>query len=75
MLTLSDAAAPSADAPNCWRCRHFGMSYQRQTPYACRLMGFSSRILPAIEVLRADGVPCRGFSAKAAPAQRPSGLA
>jgi len=28
-------------------------------------MGFKSRALPAIEVLRVDGVACRGFAAKA----------
>jgi len=27
-------------------------------------MGFESRILPCIEVLRADGLPCQGFAAK-----------
>jgi hypothetical protein len=33
-------------------------------------MGFKSRALPAIEVLRADGVFCQGFEAKpAAPAK------
>jgi hypothetical protein len=29
-------------------------------------MGFKSRVLPAIEVLRADGLPCLGFSSKLA---------
>jgi hypothetical protein len=29
-------------------------------------MGFKSRALPAIEVLRVDGVACRGFAAKPA---------
>jgi hypothetical protein len=65
MRNLNDTKAPAGQAPSCWNCRHFGMSSHRQTPYACRLMGIESRILPAIEVLRADGVPCRGFVAKA----------
>jgi hypothetical protein len=34
----------------------------------CRLMGFKSRALPAIEVLRVDGVACQGFAAKEASA-------
>jgi hypothetical protein len=58
--------------PGCWQCRHFAMSYHRHTPYLCRLMGFESRILPSIEVLRADGVPCQGFVAKPPTAARPS---
>jgi hypothetical protein len=28
-------------------------------------MGFKSRNLPALEIIRADGKPCQGFTAKA----------
>ena len=51
-------------APNCWQCRHFGVSWDPKLPYLCRLMGFKSRVTPSIEVLRADGQRCRGFVAK-----------
>jgi hypothetical protein len=34
-------------------------------------MGFKSRALPAIEVLRVDGVACQGFAAKQTPAAPP----
>ena len=64
MSNPNEPRSTAGNVPSCWNCRHFGMSYHRQTPYACRLMGIESRILPAIEVLRADGVPCRGFAAK-----------
>jgi hypothetical protein len=40
------------------------VSWDPKLPYACKLMGFKSRITPALEVLRADGTPCRGFAAK-----------
>jgi hypothetical protein len=33
-------------------------------------MGFQSRVLPALEVLRADGQFCKLFLAKATPATR-----
>ncbi len=52
------------EAPNCWQCRHFAVSWDPKMPYSCRLMGFKSRILPAIEVLRADGSRCQGFMRK-----------
>lgn len=55
-------------APNCWQCRHFSVSWDPKLPYLCRLMGFKSRIVPSIEVLRADGQRCRGFLPKAMPA-------
>ena len=50
--------------PNCWGCAFFGISHNPTSPYACHLMGFQSRNLPSIEVLRADGHFCRGFSPK-----------
>jgi hypothetical protein len=50
------------------------VSWDPAKPYACRLMGFKSRVLPAIEVYRTDGNACRGFLNKpplgpAAPAE------
>lgn len=54
------------EAPNCWQCRYFAVSWDPKMPYSCRLMGFKSRILPAIEVLRADGHRCQGFMRKPA---------
>ena len=57
--------------PNCWQCRHFTISHIPSAPYACRLMGFQSRLLPSLEVLRTDGQFCRGFSPKAT-LQRPA---
>ncbi len=56
------------EAPNCWQCRHFAVSWDPKMPYSCRLMGFKSRILPAIEVLRIDGLRCQGFMRKPATA-------
>ncbi len=58
---------PTDGAPNCWQCRHFAVSWDPSMPYSCRLMGFKSRIMPAIEVLRADGTRCRGFLPKSLP--------
>lgn len=63
---MADDKTPAEHGPNCFQCRHFAVSWDPALPYSCRLMGFKSRALPAIEVLRADGVFCRGFQAKAA---------
>jgi hypothetical protein len=35
-------------------------------PYGCKLMGFRSRVIPSLEVLRTDGRFCGGFSPKPA---------
>ena len=65
-----DPAKPTltADAPNCWQCRHFAVSWDPGRPYLCRLMGFKSRVVPSLEVLRADGQRCRGYLPKPAQA-------
>lgn len=50
--------------PNCWQCQHLAITHIPSMPYACRAMGFQSRALPALEVLRADGQFCKLFMAK-----------
>ncbi len=64
--------------PNCWGCRHFQITWDTRMPYGCRLMGFKTKVLPSIEVLRADGHFCLGFEEKGSPrserAQKPKRL-
>jgi hypothetical protein len=50
--------------PNCFRCRHFAITWQIKRAYACRLMGFKSAQLPSLVVRRNSGQPCLGFEAK-----------
>ena len=63
-VPLADLRDAPSGGPNCWQCRYFGISWDTARPYSCRLMGFKSKVLPSIEVLRADGQVCRGFIAK-----------
>jgi len=56
--------AEQGQRPDCWRCHYFRISWKPNAPYTCALMGFSSRALPCIEVLRADGRLCQGFVVK-----------
>jgi hypothetical protein len=55
---VSPVAGNLAGQPDCRRCQHFAV------PYLCRGFGFKSRVLPAHEVLQADGHPCRLFAAR-----------
>ena len=50
--------------PNCWNCRYFTISWHPSMTYACRLMGFKSKILPCKEVKAVDGRSCQGFLQK-----------
>ena len=52
------------DRPDCWKCLHFAVSWDPKLPYLCRLIGFKSRVIPAMEVMRIDGKACEGFAAK-----------
>ena len=46
--------AVAKKGPNCWDCRYLRITWDTRHPYACDFMGFQSRMLPCIEVLRAD---------------------
>jgi hypothetical protein len=68
MSVMPSAPTPNAAqqrGPNCWNCRFFGVSHIPATPYVCRAMGFQTKMLPSLEVLRVDGQFCRSFEAKA----------
>lgn len=67
MAVMTSATPPTAAqqrGPNCWQCRFFGVSHIPATPYVCRAMGFQTKMLPSLEVLRVDGQFCRSFEAK-----------
>ena len=60
--------------PNCWSCRYLHITWDTRMPYGCQRMGFRSRVLPSLEVLRNDGRFCGGFDPKptaSAPASTP----
>ena len=64
MADTGKGQEPPSRGPNCWQCRHFSITHIPSSPYACRSMGFQSRLMPSLEVLRVDGQFCRLFAAK-----------
>jgi hypothetical protein len=40
------------------------ITWDVRMPYGCKLMGFRSKVMPSLEVLRTDGRNCAGFVAK-----------
>ncbi len=42
------------------------VTWDVRMPYGCKLMGFRSKVVPSLEVLRTDGRFCGGFSPKPA---------
>jgi|TARA_B110000971_G_scaffold126368_1_gene129318 hypothetical protein len=49
---------------NCWNCRHFNTSWDKNFRYRCAALNFKSSNLPCIEVRNADGRDCLAFQAK-----------
>jgi hypothetical protein len=49
---------------NCFLCEYFYITYERNFPYGCRIIGFKSRQLPSIDVYANSSMDCGLFSAK-----------
>jgi hypothetical protein len=58
--------------PNCWDCRFLAITWDTRMPYGCKLLGFRSRVIPSMEVLRTDGRFCVGFEPKPVPNNVPA---
>jgi hypothetical protein len=43
---------------NCFECRHFFITHEPAHPYGCQAMGFKSREIPSVAVLRSSGESC-----------------
>jgi hypothetical protein len=67
-MKADQGAAPSSSplpkGPNCWECRYLAITWDPRMPYGCKMMGFRSKVIPSLEVLRTDGRFCGGFSPK-----------
>jgi hypothetical protein len=57
------AVAGAHQAP-CRQCRHLAISHDPALPYWCRQIRIKTRVLPGVEVWRADGRDCQGFEPK-----------
>ena len=54
----------SEAAPDCFRCRSFLITHDRERPYGCRSFGIRSNLLPSVEVLHSSGRACQAFEPK-----------
>ena len=50
--------------PDCFKCRYLEITWDRERPYGCLLMGFKSKRIPWREVYLASGETCRAFRPK-----------
>ncbi len=54
---------------NCFDCIHLQITWQPQTPYACKAIGFRSKIIPSLEVFKNSGTQCMHFFPKSKPSK------
>jgi hypothetical protein len=50
--------------PDCFKCRHFYVTWDPSFPRGCRAFGIKSGNVPALEVRRATGRDCPVFEEK-----------
>ncbi len=66
-MKAAEGEAPKPTrGPNCWDCRYLAITWDVRLPYGCKFMGFRSKVIPSLEVLRSDGRFCSAFSPKPA---------
>jgi hypothetical protein len=52
------AVGLEAQRVNCYGCKHFFITWDKEFPYGCRKMEFRSKRLPSEDVIEADGQRC-----------------
>ncbi|MDP4941173.1 MAG: hypothetical protein QNL95_05345 [OM182 bacterium] len=52
------AGVPDEQRVNCYGCKHFFITWDKEFPYGCRKMEFRSKRLPSDDVIEADGQRC-----------------
>lgn len=50
---------------DCFKCKHYFVSWDPHAPKGCRIHNFKSRELPSLVVFQSSGNSCLAFSEKA----------
>ena len=51
-------------APNCFSCRYFKVTWEPAFPRACQFFGLKCSVLPSAEVFLSTGKHCFAFQSK-----------
>jgi hypothetical protein len=49
---------------DCFKCRHFFVTWDTAKPKGCRAFGFKTQRLPSVVVYETSGEPCMRFEPK-----------
>ncbi|MGG0655072.1 uracil-DNA glycosylase [Rummeliibacillus pycnus] len=50
--------------PSCFKCRHFFVTWDQNTPRGCRAYQFKSKAVPSVVVKNSSGMDCLKFDLK-----------
>jgi hypothetical protein len=53
-----------AEKIDCFKCRHFFVTWDKKFPRGCRALGFKSKGMPSQMVFQASGMQCLKFEKK-----------
>jgi len=49
---------------NCFKCKHFYVTWDKNFPRGCKAMGFKTKRIPSEDVYRSSGMDCLNFEKK-----------
>lgn len=49
---------------DCFKCKHFYITWDKNFPYGCRAMGFKSKEISSVVVRQSSGMKCLYFEEK-----------
>ena len=52
------------EKPNCTKCKHYFITFEKKTPYGCRIYGIKSQDNPSKIVAAAGQGDCQGYTPK-----------
>lgn len=55
------------DKIDCFQCRHFFVTWDKEFPRGCRALGFKSKEMPHLLVVQSSGMKCLKFEKKEPP--------
>jgi len=64
LFSLYGVSVMKRDKIDCFKCRHFFVTWDKKFPRGCRALGFKSKEMPSRAVFQASGMQCLKFEEK-----------
>jgi hypothetical protein len=64
LVSLYGVSVMKPEKIDCFKCRHFFVTWDKKFPRGCRALGFKSKDMPSQMVFQASGMQCLKFEKK-----------